>query len=400
MKSKVEPLSIIEYQEKRFSKDRIKTEDGERLWRKYGSKISVDAPSFMNNHQWVINSKGYVGFIPISDEFNLSIQPKVPLKNLFGMWEYAYQLDKIIDEDDLFSAESMSDFYSKLANLLAKRVTNRSRKGFHRAYLSRTKKTSFLKGRLEIKHLINRPWDVDLRCTYDEITADLEDNQILAWTLYTILRSNYCREDVVPNVRKAFRNIAQYISLQSFKAQDCVKRFYSRLNNDYAPMHALCRFFLENSGPSYDLGDHKMVPFIVKMDQLFEKFVAEWLEANLPDNYRIEKQESVNISSTHKIDFRIDLVLYDNVIKSPVCVLDTKYKDDNKPTPGDIEQAAFYALIKDCNRAVLIYPTDLERPIDEVVKGIHIRSTTFDLDGDLNQAGKEFLRELFEEIIV
>jgi 5-methylcytosine-specific restriction enzyme subunit McrC len=393
-----EPLSIIEFREKHFPKDKINQEDGEKLWRKFGTQISVDAPSFKNNYQWVIKSLGYVGFIPVSEEFNLSIQPKVPLKNLFGMWEYAYQLDKIIDKEDLYSAESISDFHSKLANILAKRVINRSRKGFYRAYLSRTQKMSYLKGRLELKNLINRPWDVNLRCTFDEITADVEENQILAWTLFTILRSKYCREEVLPNVRKAFRNIAQYISLQPVKAHDCVQRFYSRLNNDYEPMHALCRFFLENSGPSYEIGGHKMVPFIVKMDQLFEKFVAEWLAVNLPENYRIEKQETVNISSTHNIDFRIDLVLYNKATKSPVCVLDTKYKDDNKPTPGDIEQAAFYALIKDCNKAVLIYPTDLEQPMDEVVKGINIRSATFDLDDDLDQAGFKFFKDLMEII--
>ena len=400
MTNNSKPLTIIEYREKHFPKEKINQEDGERLWRKFGKQISVDEPSFKNNYQWVIKSLGYVGFIPVSEELSLSIQPKVPLQNLFGMWEYAYKLDKIIDKEDLYSAESMSDFHSKLANILAKRVINRSRKGFYRAYLSRTQKMSYLKGRLEPKHLINRPWDVDLQCTYDEITADVEENQILAWTLFTILRSKYCREEVLPNVRKAFRNIAQYISLNPFSAQDCVKRFYSRLNNDYEPMHALCRFFLENSGPTYEIGGHKMVPFIIKMDQLFEKFVAEWLKTNLPENYRIETQESVNISSTHNIDFRIDLVLYDKVKKRPVCVLDTKYKDDLKPTPGDIEQAAFYALIKDCNKAVLIYPTDLERPMKEVVKGINIRSATFDLDGDLEQAGGEFLNELLEEIIV
>ena len=75
-----EALTIIEYREKKYPKDKINQEDGEKLWRKFGSQISVDAPSFKNNYQWVIKSLGYVGFIPISEDFIVeSLIPKNPI---------------------------------------------------------------------------------------------------------------------------------------------------------------------------------------------------------------------------------------------------------------------------------------------------------------------------------
>ena len=55
----------------------------------------------------------------------------------------------------------------------------------------------------------------------------------------------------------------------------CIRdRLYHRLNQDYQPMHGLCRFFLEHSGPTHQDGDSAMIPFVVHMPALFEKFVA------------------------------------------------------------------------------------------------------------------------------
>ena len=51
-------------------------------------------------------------------------------------------------------------------------------------------------------------------------------------------------------------------------ADRCVGRTYNRLNADYEPMHALCRFFLENSGPAHARGDRSMLPFLVNMPRL------------------------------------------------------------------------------------------------------------------------------------
>jgi len=36
-------------------------------------------------------------------------------------------------------------------------------------------------------------------------------------------------------------------------------------------LHALCRFFLENSGPAHSSGGHTCFPFLVDMAQLFER---------------------------------------------------------------------------------------------------------------------------------
>ena len=394
---KPEPLSLVEYEKHLQPKSRISDTDGERLWNKFGSKITVEQPSFKNNQHWELTSQGYVGFIPVSEDLSLSIAPKVPIKNLFGMWEYAYRLQNIKFLGDIYKAGSLQEFYSQLASIFAKRIIDRSIKGYYRAYLSKVDDLSYLKGRLDLNRMVSTPWIVRPRCSFQEHTADIEDNKILAWTLYAILRSGFCHERVLSSIRNAYRNITHVVTLQPYKANDCIGRFYTRLNYDYQPLHALSRFFLENSGPSYELGERKMLPFLVDMAQLFEMFVAEWLKIHLPPEYLLKPQETIDIDQTGNINIRIDLVLYDSATNQPLCVLDTKYKSTETPSPDDIAQVNLYAAVKQCKQAILIYPENLSEPIDQVINGIRIRSITFDISGDLESGGNDFIKKIITE---
>lgn len=394
---KRKPISLIEFVKHREPKQRISDSDGEKLWLDYHQQIQVVIPSFQNENHWELTSQGYVGFIPISDDLSLSISPKTPIKNLFGMWEYAYRLNKIKFLGALFEAQSLQEFYSELANILAKRVIDRSRKGYYRAYLSRTEDLSFLKGKVDIRRMISAPWIVRPRCSFQEHTADVDENQILAWTLYAILRSGFCEERVLPSIRNAYRHISHVVTLSSFHASDCIGRLYNRLNFDYEPLHAISRFFLENSGPTFEHGDHKMLPFLVDMAQLFELFVAEWMKIHLPEHLEVKVQESVDIDEAGNINLRIDLVLFQKQSGTPICVLDTKYKTPDKPSQDDIAQVNLYADVIGCNQAILIYPEEISQPLDQLVGGIRIRTATFNIGNDLEEAGNEFLKDILEE---
>jgi 5-methylcytosine-specific restriction enzyme subunit McrC len=159
-------------------------------------------------------------------------------------------------------------------------------------------------------------------------------------------------------------------------------------------MHALCRFFLEHSGPTHQVGDREMLPFLVNMANLYELFVAEWLKAHLPAPWRVKVQEKVHIGAHKELQFEIDLVIEDDQGNTRY-VLDTKYKTADKPDNTDINQIIAYATAKNCREAILIYPTPLSRPLDIHLDNIHIRTLAFSLDGDLEAAGEKFLATLF-----
>jgi len=391
-------LELREYEPACFDANEISAETGEYLYRKYGNKLNVEPPTFKTGYKWSLISKGYVGYIPIDETLGISLQPKVDLDNLFRMLEYAYDIGAFGDRDkSVFGASSLQEFYERLANVLARRVLNRARRGLYRSYLEKRERLPYLRGSLDIRALLRHPWEVRLACEFQEHSADIEENQLLGWTLHRVLRCGACSERVLPTIRKAFRSVKSIVSLRPFSPEVCVGRLYNRLNNDYEPMHALCRFFLENTGPTHEQGHRKMLPFLVDMALLFERFVARWLETHASRRLAVQAKKRVHIGDGHDLIFEIDLAFCEPDSGRPIAVLDTKYKTSESPAADDVQQVVAYAVANKCSDAILIYPKVLSRPFDERIGGIRVRTASFRLDGDLEANGEQFLSSVMEE---
>ena len=135
-----------------------------------------------------------------------------------------------------------------------------------------------------------------------------------------------------------------------------------------------------------------MLPFLVNMSRLYELFVSEWLKAHLPGVISLVPQERAYLDETSGLYFDIDLVLRDTSTGEILCVLDTKYKDTTTPAPDDVAQIVAYAEKMGCQEAVLVYPRDLPRPFEARVGDIRVRSLSFSLDGNVEEAGHRFIR--------
>jgi 5-methylcytosine-specific restriction enzyme subunit McrC len=389
-------LSLTEQLTTTLSKEVLSAELGETLWRIYDEqlgRLQVEFPSPKTNNQWRITAHDWVGHIPLSRDSSLTITPKIPLINLFAMWEYAYGLKSFDILPGLASVASLDAFYERVAALLAERVLERGRKGLYRTYLPREATLPYVRGQVRFGDF--QPTRVSLTCRYDEHTADIPDNQILAYTLGLIARSRRCRPEIQAKIRRAYHLLAGVTTPRSFTARDCTGRHYTRLNDDYRLLHALCRFFLEQyTGPSHLRGEYLMAPFLVNMPRLYELFVAEWLLAHLPPLWRVQAQESVTVGH-EGLRFEIDLVIFDES-GTPSAVLDTKYKMPNQPDTRDFSQVITYARIKGCNQAALVYPARLARPLDVRLHDTRVRSLTFDLSDDLELGGRHFLETLMD----
>lgn len=386
-------ITLVEYETRDFERDAIPEDLLTLLWNGYKEKIEIEFPSIKTGYKLKLKPRGYVGCIPLSQDLYIYIEPKVPLRNLFGMLEYAYEIP-FLKPGTLHSCSSIEEFFERLAHILAKRILDRSRKGFYRAYLPHRMNLPYIRGKLDFRSLMNRPGEIKLRCLYHEYTVDVDENRILAWTLFLVIRSGLCAERVLPTIRKAFRLLQGVVELRPYAAQDCIERRYNRLNDDYEQIHVLCGFFLEHSGPSIRPGERRMLPFLVDMAGLFEKFAAEWLKNHVPSGFEAASQKIIPVGERFK--FRIDLTLIDKASQKTAFVLDTKYKK-GPPLPNDVSQVVTYAEATGCTEAILIYPTRLQEPLDENIGRIRVRSLAFSLDDDLEQAGEAFLRDLLEE---
>lgn len=393
-------LHLSEYETLSLSQDRLPAWVGEHLWRnldRTGKKLRVAFPSPKTDNQWQLTAQGWVGQIQIPHQLTLTITPKVPINQLFHLWEIAYDLRLAELAEGVTAVSTVPDFFSLLAHILAQRVIRRGRQGFQRAYLRQTADLPYVRGKLLPRQTAAAM--VGLSCRYDTHTADIPDNQLIAYTLHRLARSGQCRPAAQTAVRQAYHLLQPLVTVRPFQPTDCVQRSYSRLNQDYAILHALCRFFLEQTGPLLTHGQHQLMPFLLNMALLYERCVANWLQANLPPPYKIKAQESTTLGTQNELRFQIDLTLYDGNGRS-LAVLDTKYKTPDKPSQADISQVITYAKAKGCHHAVLIYPQPLPQPLHVLVGDVQLHTLAFGLHQPLETAGNDFLQQLWAQLQV
>ncbi len=387
-------LRLREYEKKRFSCDQFSPETGEWLWRHFGKRVEVEFPALPLDNQWQLTSKGWVGFIPLSREVGLLLEPKVALANLFGMLEVAYQLKEFEFLNGLIKCGDLDGYFDQMAAVLAKRTLDRGRKGYYRAYLDRREDLPYVRGRVDLPAMMRSPWRVQIDCEYQEHTGDVIENQILIWTLWCLSRSGRCSDGTLRYVRRAYRDLAGIATTVPHLSDECVNRLYNRLNQDYEPLHALCRFFLEHQAiPAVELGGRRVLPFLVDMARLFELFVAKWLQAHSPEEWEVREQQQVVLDAQQGLQFKIDLVLQDARTGAALAVLDTKYKDPKSISSDDVQQVVAYAVARDARDAVLIYPAPPPLTCARV-GDVAVHFLAFDLAGDLDEAGHRLLEDL------
>lgn len=388
-------IELPEYETKSFGRDELAEDLVKALYSGFGSQVAVETPSFLTENCWRLTSRGWVGYIPLTRDVHFSLAPKVPIRNLFGMLEYAYRLKGFKILEGLVDLESIAELYDRLALILARRILARIRKGLYRSYVREDDDLPYVRGRIDLTAHVRCPVRVPLPCEFEAHTADLEDNQILLWTLTRVLECGVCTDRSLPYVRQARRALQSFASSTPLSAQRCVDRLYNRLNDDYEPMHALCRFFLEHTGPTHQTGDRRMLPVLVDMERLFELFVVEWMKQNVSDRYLVRGQENVQLRMGQTVSIDIDITVEDIERGHTALVLDTKYKAPEQPAAEDIQQVVAYAEAKNCRKAVLVYPAPVRKPIAGLWgSDIEVESLVFRLDGDLDQAGRDFVAGL------
>lgn len=392
----IKVIEIIEYQSILIPRQDIPQAALDELRQKYKPQLQIGLEDTRYGDFWKLTAKGWVGYIPLPANLGIRLQPKVPIQSILGMLEYAYNLKSFRFLDGLIDCETLEEFCDRLAAILASRILSRVRQGIYQTYLPKTGELGYIRDRLDIRHTIQQPWTVKFTCHYQEYTADIPDNQILLWTMHCLSFSGLCRQFSQHLVSETYRALKGVVRLRHFNSQDCCDRSYNRLNQDYESLHTLCYFFLEQIAPSHSIGFSKNLPFLVDMSKLYEQFIYQWLKIHLPGNFSIKAQERLQIGK--KLNFKIDLVIYETSMENPRYILDTKYKRSLKPSTEDVAQIIAYATAKNCPEAILIYPVDLPEPVDEWVgdRQIHLRSLTFSTQTNLEKSGDKFLSKLFD----
>ncbi|HEY9702650.1 MAG TPA: hypothetical protein V6C58_09400, partial [Allocoleopsis sp.] len=365
-------IELIEHQTKSFERIEIPETIIDEIEQNYSQQIEVKIKRSQRGDRIELKAKGWVGHIPLGEKFQITILPKIPLLNLFQLLEYAYNIESFKLLKGLINCQSIPEFYSYLANILARKIIELNRKGLYRTYREKTEYSGYLRGRLHWQENLKKPANVQFKCTYQEHTGDIMENQLLAWTLLVISHSGLCQEQAILSVRHAYHILQGIVNIKPLIEAEYNNIKYHRLNGDYQPLHNLCKFFLSHSSPSHKIGKNTMSPFLVNMWRLYELFVAEWLKIHISQDDSIKTQYHFPIHE--HIEYIIDIIIYDKKTKKPRFILDTKYKYEFKKS--DFDQVVSSATMLNCPEAILIYPQVIDKSFDLQRDNIRIRTLT------------------------
>ena len=402
-------IEIREEEYKSFSESALDEGIARTLFNQ--SEFECEWPNPGNDFRYRIRSRGRVGIVPVGESV-IVIHPKAPVSSIFGMLEVAYDLRSF----ELLKGESMIDsleeLFERVVSILAKRVLDRVRRGLYQQYVEHVDDLVYVRGRVDTRGNLRNAVRKNpaVRCRFEDLTPELEDNEILLWTLFVASRFPLKRPEVADQVRRAYRAMAGSIPLVEKSPQSCIARLYNRLNDDYRTMHGLCRLLLEHAGPHLAEGNRTFIPFCLDMPTLFESFVAKWLAIHLPPNLEVVSQYSAKLRVlTGNIDlgFVIDVVIRDRRTNRPLAVLDTKYKIAERPKEDDIQQVVAYATRMGVKHAFLVYPSSAGAGVVVTVsppgdaldsRAVEICSLAFDIGSDVEEAGLRFRETLLTNL--
>ena len=356
--------------------------------------VSIDKDPFDPAGRWRLTPGNWIGSVPLPGGEVLRIRPKMAVPSLLRLLDLAYGFSSLHFHPDLSSCDSIEDWFDRLVQHLTHRIQVRVRRGLHRAYIHRRERMNRVRGRLVVRAMIGRPHDPSLVCDHHEHTADIDDNRILAWTMHCAARCSACVPQTRQRAQTLVRALTRTVQLTQCSAADCRGRTYDRLNQDYAPLHALCRLILDRISPTWEAGDATSLPFTLNMAALFEEAVANWLKAHLdPTRYRVVAQDAFTLGQAAHIDMVADIVIYDHQTGLPAAVLDTKYKLVTKPANEDINQVVTYGTVLRSPLVALVYPQAPVIPTDAItgLPAIRVLSLTFPVDLHPDEAGGHLL---------
>lgn len=311
---------------------------------------------------------------------------KVPIKNIYYMLCYAWDLVDYIDKS-LFGSSEFDNIYNLLGKILVKEIRKLVKRGFSKDYIEIQEILSNLKGQIDIDASIrqNNIKSMKLTCNYNEYSNNILLNQIIKTTLTNLISCPYLEKTIKLNLKSLliyFRDVDLiFIQKKHFE----ILRF-NQNNMNYKMILNVCkliRFSLigdENSSKSF------FADFVTedKMNRIYEKFLLNFYKIHLDKHdYEVRSTDikwNIDQTNTSKwidkfdVDYnpgnrRTDIVIKN---KDTELIIDAKfYKDTlvskyyngNELTyrASHLNQVRGYILDTDfCGNKIgaLIYPTN------------------------------------------
>ncbi|MGC0374104.1 McrC family protein [Streptomyces sp. SAI-229] len=320
-------------------------------------------PDPAHDGHWLLRAGSRVGALRTPGGPIVRIMPKTPVSRIFFLLGFSLAPERAWrdDREGTVDTGAYDDVVPALAHAVERRIDAALRQGVLQGYREVEESSLVVRGRIleaeQIRRHFGRTPPVEI--AYDAYTADTAENRILRAAVERLLR--------LPGVpgpvrrRLAHQRVRLADALPLVRGQELPRWQPSRLNSRYQPALRLCEAVLRGSSPEHTPpgADPLAVDgFLIDMNQLFEDFVTVALSEALKEHGLTARlQDTHHLDTAGLVRIRPDLVVRTRDGRTPVAVVDAKYKVEKGDgrLNADLYQALAYATVLGLREAHLVY---------------------------------------------
>ena len=347
-----------------WSTERWRLDDD--MARRLGETPWISVATDREPGRWKVSTRQWVGAFSLGD-LRVIVRSKIKPENLFfllevGLPSEAWQAEAIdyATNDELLPA--LVSFFARTAE------TTLARGLFHH-YRHEEDDLLALRGRIDFVRQFRRGGVlVPMACSWDDFTADVDENRCLTAAIRLALRVPDAPQDDRRRLRRLLAALDGVAEPTAAAALDRLDRIqYTRLNEHYRPALRLARLILANCTLQDQHGDTAASAFMLDMNQLFEDFITARLQRALRGQLEVKAQSRPHLDVEKRVEIRPDLTFLHH--GETIGVADLKYKltdgdssaaDTGGPLArhGDYYQLLAYTTALNLTEGTLIYCAD------------------------------------------
>lgn len=324
-------------------------------------------PSTGVDDGWDLRASHWVGVVQTGD-FELRINPKVPMNRLLFLMSYT--MDTVRWKNLYAAFADADDLVTAIAHAFLFHVESALSRGVLQGYQHREDSLPVLRGRVRVDDQIRRRYGlpVPLEVSYDDFTIDILENRLLKSAARILMQTRQLPDEFRRRLVRIDRTLDPVGIVQPSRWLPDVP--IDRRNRRYAHAIYLAQLILRSSSIEFEAGSGHGTSFLVKMYDLFERFVTLALTKSFsPFGGRVIPQYRALLDAAKHIPLIADLVWQENGLNRMVA--DIKYKStENEAGPNaDVYQALAYSVALGLEEAHLIYARGNDEPIEHYIPG-------------------------------
>ncbi|MEU6624819.1 restriction endonuclease [Streptomyces litmocidini] len=312
---------------------------------------------------WLLRAGSRVGAVRTPGGVVVRIRPKTPVSRLFFLLGFSLDPARAWrdSKEGTVDTGAYDDVVPALAHAVERQIDAALRQGVLQGYREIEEKALVVRGRLREAEQIRRHFGrtPPVEIGYDAYTADTDENRILRGAVERLLR--------LPGVpgpvrrRLAHQRVRLADAQPLIRGQELPRWQPSRLNSRYQPALRLAEAVLRGASPEHRPSGAEPLAvdgFLIDMNKLFEDFVTVGLREALREHGLTARlQDPHHLDTAGLVGMRPDLVVRTGDGRTPVAVVDAKYKVEKADglLNADLYQALAYATVLGLPEAHLVY---------------------------------------------